>query len=166
MNSRRTPFDEMDRAFESMRRSMENMMGGMGGTGRSGRWNADDDAGRMGRIDGDSMGRLSAMDGDAMGEFRLEEIEGGYVLLADVPGFEKSEIDITLDGRDLTLAAEHEIDEETEGRSFRQRRSLRRSITLPEGIRTDDVSATYRNGVLEISLPADVDGDATHVQID
>lgn len=157
MNSRRTPFDEMDRAFESMRRSMENMLRGM---------NVDESAIRGMSADDSAASRYG--DGrSAMSEFRTEETEDGYVVLADLPGFEKSEIEITVDDRDLTVAAERTDDENGEYHSLRRRRSVRRSMALPEGVRAEEISANYRNGVLELHLPADRDhSDVTHVRID
>ena len=92
----------------------------------------------------------------------LTEREGEYVLVADLPGFEKEEIDLTFDGDTLTIAAEHEVHdaEEMTGETgeianvgFARSRKVAESVTVPEEIEEDEITASYRNGVLEVHLP-------------
>ncbi len=128
----RTPFGEMDSAFETMRRSMEEMMGGRG----------------------------------AQGAFRMERTDAGFTLVGDLPGFEREEIDLTIDGETLTLTADNERRIENEGGMATRRRSVRRTMALPEGVRADDIGASYNNGVLQIDLPVAGDREETRVQID
>ncbi|MFB6154404.1 MAG: Hsp20/alpha crystallin family protein [Haloferacaceae archaeon] len=80
-----------------------------------------------------------------------------FVVTADLPGFEKDEIDVTISNSVLEIAAEHESETETREEDYlRQERtssSMSRSLRLPEPVREDDVSAKYKNGVLTVTLP-------------
>ncbi|MBI5827021.1 MAG: Hsp20/alpha crystallin family protein [Deltaproteobacteria bacterium] len=44
--------------------------------------------------------------------------------------------------------------------------SFERTITIPEGIKSDEVHATYRNGVLELTMPAKVEALPKKVKIE
>ncbi|WP_328766961.1 Hsp20/alpha crystallin family protein [Haloarcula nitratireducens] len=88
----------------------------------------------------------------------LENRDDEFVLTADLPGFEKDDIDVRVTDRTLRLEAENaeETEEEEEGeyvRRERHRASVARSISLPEAVEADDISATFNNGVLTVRLP-------------
>jgi HSP20 family protein len=99
---------------------------------------------------------------------RDEEI----VVTADLPGFEKSDIDVSVSGRQMTIHASHDVEHESEGDAYlrRERRheSVRRSFPLPVDVDEDAASASYRNGVLTVTLPkiSVEDDDARHIDID
>ena len=81
------------------------------------------------------------------------------VLAADVPGFEKDDIDVRLSENTIHITAAREtettddLEDEFYIKSERARQSLSRSIRLPDPVDEDAVEARYRNGVLTITLP-------------
>lgn len=80
-------------------------------------------------------------------DFELYEQDDEFVLTVELPGYEREDIDVNwYEGR-LSVSAEHE--DETRGR----RRTYHRSFRVPKEIEPDEIEATYRNGVLEVSLP-------------
>lgn len=87
----------------------------------------------------------------------LREDDDSFVALVDLPGFEKSDIDLSVSDDMLTIEASRSesVDSEDEHYVHRERRSdtIRRSIRIPAAIRSDDASATYNNGVLSVTLP-------------
>ena len=87
----------------------------------------------------------------------LVERDDRYVLRADVPGIKPEDVRIEVDDDVLTVSAEHEESEEERQDSYvrRERRhgSFTRSITLPKGVGADDIEATCKDGVLEVSFP-------------
>jgi len=109
----------------------------------------------FGRMDwGDLDGvRRSGIDVD------VAEYDDEFVVMADLPGFDREDIDLTVRGGVLSIRAEREIssDEGDDAGAYlrRERRaeSMRRSITLPAEVREDEASATYANGVLTVTLP-------------
>ena len=90
--------------------------------------------------------------------FNTDVIDKGesYFLQAELPGFEKEEIKVDLDKDTLTITATHNEEKKLSKHNYiRQERcyhSYCRSFHIP-GIKKEDISAVYNNGVLEISLP-------------
>ena len=87
----------------------------------------------------------------------IEEQEGGFVLHADLPGMSEKDIEVKVhDGR-LLLSGKREISkEEKTSHGFRRERSAGsfcRQFDLGPGIDVSRIAATYKNGVLTISLP-------------
>lgn len=78
------------------------------------------------------------------------------VVEAHLPNFSKDDIDLDLDGRVLTISASRHSREEDKDRNYVIRESsesFRRSVTLPEGVNTDDIQASLDNGVLTVTVP-------------
>lgn len=102
----------------------------------------------------------------------LEDRDEELVLTADLPGFEKEDIDVRAIDHTLRIEAEHqeESEEETNGRYLRRERrraSVAWSIPLPNAIETDDVSATYNNGILTVRLPkSEPTADGTEIAVE
>ena len=88
--------------------------------------------------------------------FRLEEAirDNRYVLRAELPGLNpENDIEVTVDGRTLTIRAERrQQDNEPYHSEFRYG-SLARLVRLPARVRAADVTARYDKGVLEVSVP-------------
>jgi len=129
---RYTPFESMDRLFEQMRREM-------GGAG----W------------------------GDAGPSMDLTERDGAYVFTADVPGFSAEEIDLRYDDGHLALSAvqeEHEEYNEGDEGSYvsSRRRSVSERVRVPGDVIVEEITASYHNGVLEVHLPVEGDGESGH----
>lgn len=86
---------------------------------------------------------------------RTDILDGGdkFVLKADMPGFQKENIKVSVKDGALTISAERKEPENVKYVS-RERRynSLSRSFDL-EGIDTGRITASYLNGVLELELP-------------
>ena len=89
--------------------------------------------------------------------FRLEEAirDNRYVIRAELPGLDpENDIEVTVEGRILTIRAErHQRDNGVYRSEFRYG-SLARAVRLPASVDAADVTAQYDNGVLEVSVPA------------
>ena len=92
-----------------------------------------------------------------------------YVVTADLPGYDTDDIELTLSEGTLRLeASREEREEHEEGRYIRRertQRSVSRRIRLPDPVDEEDVSASYKNGVLTVTLPK-VSGGEESKQID
>lgn len=85
----------------------------------------------------------------------LDENENEYVPSAEMPGFEPEEIDVKISGNVLTVKADHKEESKSKnGRSSRYS-SFHQSFTLPTGVKSDQIDATYHSDVLELHLPKD-----------
>ena len=87
----------------------------------------------------------------------IRETEKAYILEADLPGFAKEDIRAEIKENVLTVFAEHksETEEKNGDRYIRRERSFgsyKRSFGI-EGIEADAITATYRDGVLTLTLP-------------
>lgn len=77
---------------------------------------------------------------------------------ADLPGLKKDEVSVDVGDGSVTIHGErkHEHEEEREGvyRSERSYGTFYRVIPVPEGAITDQAKASFRDGVLEVTMPA------------
>ena len=88
----------------------------------------------------------------------VKEADGQYVVNAEIPGVNKDDIHVTVEGNRVSISAEVKQEKETkEGeRVIRCERSYgmaSRSFTLADEIDQSKVQAKYNNGVLELTLP-------------
>src|SRR3954454_11437357 len=87
----------------------------------------------------------------------LVETDEHFVLRADLPGVPEDAVDVQLEDNVLTVSGQREA--EHEGRKeayYRVERSFgrfQRSLTLPEGVDPEAISASFDRGVLEIRIP-------------
>ena len=83
--------------------------------------------------------------------------EAGMNITAEVPGVQPEDIDVSVVGDTLTLSGARKPDELKEGaRYHRQERgygSFNRSLQLPFQVNIKKVEASFKNGVLTVSLP-------------
>jgi HSP20 family protein len=88
--------------------------------------------------------------------FRLEESirDDRYVIRAELPGLDpENDIEVTVDGRILTIRAERRQQDNGPYRSEFRYGSLARAVRLPARVDPADVTARYDKGVLEVSVP-------------
>jgi HSP20 family protein len=83
---------------------------------------------------------------------------GQFMVRADLPGLNKDDIKVEMTDDLLTISGERkeQKEEKREGfyRSERNYGSFFRQIPLPEGTKTENATATFQNGVLEIAMAA------------
>ncbi len=88
--------------------------------------------------------------------FRLEEAirDNRYVIRAELPGLDpENDIDVTIDGRTLTIRAERRQQDTGAYRSEFRYGSLARAVRLPAIVDAAEITARYDKGVLEVSVP-------------
>lgn len=87
----------------------------------------------------------------------IKEEDDRYVFLADIPGVDPKDIEVTSENGSLTIKGERESEskEEREGykRIERSSGSFYRRFTLPDAVDTKHIDAHSKNGVLEIIVP-------------
>jgi HSP20 family protein len=87
----------------------------------------------------------------------VTEMDNAYVVKAEIPGVAKEEIQVSIDGNQVTIGAEVKREYEAKDgervlRSERHYGSLYRGFTLPVEIDESASNAKYENGVLELTL--------------
>lgn len=88
----------------------------------------------------------------------LAELDGSYTVKAEIPGVRKEDIDVRVEGNQVTISAEvkTEKEEKKDGRILRQERQqgyASRSFTLACPVDEAKVDASYKDGILELKLP-------------
>jgi HSP20 family protein len=84
--------------------------------------------------------------------------EGNEVVVkAELPGISRDDVDVTLENGDLVIKgerkSENEVKEESYYRMERSFGSFYRRLPLPEGTQADQISAGFKDGVLEVRAP-------------
>lgn len=129
---RRDPFGDIEELLERMTREFEELGGGIG----------------------------SRLDGGV--NVDVAEDDESVTVTADLPGYDREDINVSVKDQRLTIAAEftEETEEESEPgsepqyhRKERSRRSVSRTVRLPAPVTEEDTTATYQNGVLTVELP-------------
>jgi len=104
----------------------------------------------------------------------VAEYDDEFVVMADLPGYDREDIDVRATEGRLTISAERDAEREVgEGedrrylRRERRHESITRSVDLPGHLVDEEASATYRHGVLTVTLPkaADEAGDGHRIDV-
>ena len=87
----------------------------------------------------------------------LVETGDHFVLRADLPGLSENDVTIELEDNVLTVSGERKAEQEEKREGYyrleRASGAFRRSLTLPEGVDPEGISAKFDKGVLEIQVP-------------
>jgi len=96
----------------------------------------------------------------AVAQFRVDvsENDGAYTLRAEIPGVNKEDISITIDGDTVAIGAEVKNEKNVKNgervlRSERYYGKVYRAFTLGQAVDEAGTNAKYANGVLELTLP-------------
>jgi len=85
--------------------------------------------------------------------------ENDLVLRAELPGVDPAQVEVNVNGRQLTLSGEKKSSQESQERNVHYRETVQgrfaRTFTLPEGVKSEQIKAAFSNGVLEITMPAE-----------
>jgi HSP20 family protein len=99
----------------------------------------------------------------------LVEGEDHFVLKADLPGLAEDDVNIEVQDGTLTISGERKAEHESRERGWyrveRSFGSFSRSLTLPDGVDPDAISARFDRGVLEVRIPKPEERKPRRVQI-
>jgi HSP20 family protein len=104
----------------------------------------------------------------------IRETKKAYILEAELPGFDEKNIEIRLDGGNLTIEAKKAEEKNdnsaasvNESYLIQERRisSFSRSFRLPENAEIEGISASFRNGILSLEIAKKVEAQARLIPI-
>jgi HSP20 family protein len=101
----------------------------------------------------------------------LTEQDGSYAVKADIPGVKKDDIDVRIDGNLITISAEVKSEKEEKGnggrvlRRERQEGYASRSFTVASPVDEGKVQASYKDGILALTLPKKSDTSSKRIAI-
>ncbi|MDR0402639.1 MAG: Hsp20/alpha crystallin family protein [Treponema sp.] len=103
----------------------------------------------------------------------VRETDAGYFLEAELPGFDEKNIQVHVDGGNLTIESRKEEETKKEEKKDgnylireRRRMSFSRSFKLPENANTEQVSAVFKNGVLSLEIKKRAESQKRLVKIE
>ena len=87
----------------------------------------------------------------------IKEDDKRFVILADIPGIDPADIEVSMDKGVLTIKGQRKQETAEEGTRFtrleRAHGAFLRRFTLPDGADAEGITAHGRHGVLEVSIP-------------
>jgi HSP20 family protein len=99
----------------------------------------------------------------------VEEDDKSIHVKAEIPGIDEKDLDVKIEDNILTLSGEKKEEREEKNKNYifseRKFGSFSRTISLPEGIKTDKINATFKKGVLNIDIPKDETKEAKKIAI-
>jgi HSP20 family protein len=100
----------------------------------------------------------------------VAETDEDIVVTAELPGVKQEEVDITIADDVLTLKGEKKEEKEVKEKNYhrieRSYGSFQRSISLPTGTKADKAKATYKDGILSVTIPKAEEAKPKQIKID
>jgi len=99
----------------------------------------------------------------------IGENENGYILSADLPGYDEKNIQVHIFGGDLTIEAKSEEAEKKDGNYIIQERrktSIKRSFKLPENADPESIKAVFKNGVLTLEIKKRTESQSRSIPVE
>lgn len=87
----------------------------------------------------------------------ISEKEKEYEIVAELPGMDESNIEVKVSNGTLTIKGEKKEEKEEKKKDYylceRRFGSFQRSFQVPDGVDTDKIEASFKKGVLTVTLP-------------
>ena len=103
------------------------------------------------------------------GNLDVYEDDKNLYVEAELPGFSKDQIELTLEDGILHLKAEQKDEKEDKQENYfiRERRQANwaRSLQLPVAVQEDDINATYQDGVLKVTLAKQAEKQTHRIEV-
>ncbi len=117
---------------------------------------------------GRELSQLSGGDKFLSPAIDIDETNDEYIVCTDLPGIKKEDIVIECSGNQLTITAERKYENEEgrkQGRRERFYGTYQRIFTLPTGVNTEEVEASFDKGELTVHVPKGEQAKAKRIQI-
>lgn len=99
----------------------------------------------------------------------VAEQDDQYLVKVELPGVSKDEVKVAMEDNVLTIRGEKRQEKETKKSNFhsveRSYGSFQRSFTLPGTIKSDKIEASFRDGILIVSLPKAEEAKAKQIEV-
>lgn len=93
------------------------------------------------------------------------ESDEEYTIALDLPGIDRSALDISVDENRLTIRGTKKSDNRTRARAERPQGKFLRSFSIPGSVDQGSIQAEYKDGVLEVRLPRRKEQKAQRIEI-
>jgi len=114
-------------------------------------------------------GRKAEEIGEWLPSLDVSETKNDVVVKAELPGIDPKDIDISLANDVLTIKGEKRQEKEEKEENYhlveRNYGSFTRAIRLPKDVQSDKISASFKNGVLKVTLPKSEEAKKKEIKI-
>lgn len=112
-----------------------------------------------------SSGRIT----EALPRLNISETDNKYHIEAELPGVKQNDVEIKLDNNILTIKGNAEENTEKKDRNYfmreRYQGSFQRSLTLPNNVNEDEISATFKDGILNIEIAKKHESSSKRIEV-
>jgi len=99
----------------------------------------------------------------------IRETADSLLLVAELPGMTREDVQITLENNVLSIAGERKFEKDVKGESYHRLErtfgTFARSFSLPANVKTDKVEAVFKDGILTVTLPKVEEAKPRRVEI-
>ena len=103
--------------------------------------------------------------GDGRWAFDVEDQSDAYIIKAEAPGFEPKDFSIDLRGNQLIMQAKRSQEKKEKGKESFTATEFYHSMTIPEHVDAQKIDASYKQGVLQVSLPKTADAKGRKIEV-
>ena len=113
--------------------------------------------------------RRGLLEGEWAPSVNVAETDENIIVTAELPGVKQDDVDITVADGVLTLKGEKKEEKEVKEKNYhrieRSYGSFQRSVSLPTGVQADKAKATYKDGVLQVTIPKTEEAKPKQIRI-
>jgi HSP20 family protein len=99
----------------------------------------------------------------------IAETGQAYLVSLEMPGLKEEDIQVQMQDGQLVVTAERHDERKEEGRTWHRVEQrfgrMSRTIALPKGVGPDGIQATYKNGILTLTVPKAPEAKPTRIQV-
>jgi HSP20 family protein len=103
--------------------------------------------------------------GDGRWAFDVEDQPDAYLIKAEAPGFESKDFNINLRGNQLVLQAKRHEEKKDKGKETFTSSEFYHAMSIPQYVDAEKIAATYKHGILQVTLPKTADGKGRQIQV-
>jgi HSP20 family protein len=120
-------------------------------------------------FDDERIGNILSEDKSFVPAFDISESDTEYSVVAELPGIDEKDLDVTLADGILTIKGEKKQETEEKGETYhrieRRYGSFQRSFRIPDGVQGDKIDATYKDGILKLMIPKSENSEVKKIEI-
>lgn len=99
----------------------------------------------------------------------ISETDNKYFIEAELPGVKQSDLELKLDNNILVIKGKTEESKESKERNYFMREryygSFQRSLTLPNNINENDITANFKDGILNIEITKKLENSTKNIEV-
>lgn len=129
---------------------------------------------RMNRLFEDATERRARVDAETSDDIETAEWyppadvydhKGEYLIALDLPGIDRSALEITIDDKRLTIKGTRAVADTSTSRTERPTGRFLRTFNVPSAVDQQSIQAAYKDGVLEVRMPKRKEQAAKRIEI-